>query len=144
MGMSPIRDDWRDCDKPWKAKPHTPSNEPEDKHTFFNVIHQDNKKIYNDENKRKEDEVRFEQKNEVHNMLQHPSHLLFIQSDDDMKELIGLAKDQLEKFVKSSWRMKSKHDDRVKILYDKLKAQEALVLNLNGRTASLLGTLHNM
>ena len=40
--------------------------------------------------------------------------------------------------------MKYEHDDRVKTLYDELKAQEALVLNLNQRTTSLLGTLHNM
>src|SRR6266478_6064695 len=103
MGTSPIRDDWRDCNKPWKAKPHTPSNEPKDKCTFFDVIHQDNQKFYDDDIKRKTDQAPFEQKNEVHQMLQCPPHphLPFIQSDDDMKDLIGLAKDQLEEFVKS-------------------------------------------
>src|SRR5260370_21734945 len=90
-----------------------------------------------------DDKIRFEQKNEVHQMLQCPPHLPFIQSNDDINDLVVSAKNQLEEFVKSGWRMKSKHDDQVKILYNELKAQEALVLNLNKRTTLLLGTLHN-
>src|SRR5260221_5627043 len=70
-------------------------------------------------------------------------HLPFIQSNEETQHQIGSVVKHLDDFINRGLKMKMEHDDRIKILYECLIDQNALIKNLNERTTSLLGSLRD-
>src|SRR5260370_33715839 len=87
------------------------------------------------------DRERALEKDEIWELLKHPPYLPFIQCDKSVVDKVESSVDLIEEFVWLGWKMKSEHDDHVKILYEELKEQQALIHNLNECTTPLMHTL---
>src|SRR5260370_32108106 len=98
----------------------------------------DNEKEKEDEEK---DQEQSYQKDLVHQSLQQPPYLPFIQSDDKFRDKVLILTNHVEDFKNQGHTMKTEHDTHIKLIYEELKAQEELVHSLNGQTTSLLGSI---
>src|SRR5258708_40331914 len=95
--------------------------------------------------KRKANQERTDDREKVRKELgiKRLPHLPFIQSNEETQHQIGSAVKHLDDFINRGLKMKTEHDDRVKILYECLIDQDALIKNLNEQTMSLLGSLRD-
>src|SRR5260370_14965879 len=108
-----------------------PCDVSSDDRTFLNIIRMDNKKEKRDEEKLKQDQEQFYEKDEVHQSLQQPPYLPFIQLDDKFRDKVLVLTNHVEDFKNQGCTMKTEHDTHVKLIYEELKAQEGLVHSLN-------------
>ncbi len=119
--------------------------EPEDPCTFLDIVQDDNNQAKADLEKQKADKDRMAGREKTHKELglECLPHLPFIQYNDETQHQIKSAIKHLDDLINGGLKMKTEHDDRVKILYECLIDQDALIKNLNERTISLLGSLRD-
>ncbi|KAF8317517.1 uncharacterized protein EI90DRAFT_3021348 [Cantharellus anzutake] len=94
--------------------------------------------------KRKADELRTMEKNEVRRALERPTHLPLIAADYKVVDLITHATEQVQEFKELREQTVTLHDQHLKIIYEDLVNQEALIHHVHDRISTLLGALKGM
>ncbi|KAF8322331.1 uncharacterized protein EI90DRAFT_3131203 [Cantharellus anzutake] len=94
-----------------------------------------------DAGKRKADELRTMEKNEVRRVLERPTHLPLIAADYKVMDLITCATEQVQEFKELREQTITLHDQRLKIIYKDLVNQEALIHHVHDQISTLLRAL---